>query len=332
MLKLLQHNAARSRGAALRLLSFRAWDGAPMAPADPILGLTQDFLADTHPKKVSLGVGAYRDGNGKPYVLPSVRTAEERVLAGKPDHEYAPIVGDAEFVKASLQFAYGADCAPLKEGLIVGVQTLSGTGACAVVGKLLHQFAKTKVIYVPDPTWGNHINIFRDMGIEVRKYRYLDAKTKTTLDFEGMAQDLEGAEAGACVLLHACAHNPTGVDPTAQQWAELSKRLMKTDKLQLFFDCAYQGFASGDAETDAAALRLFVADGHKIILAQSYAKNFGLYGERVGALSAVCASKDDAKILESQLKALIRPMYSSPPVYGARVVKAILNDDKLRAQ
>ena len=322
---------------AVRALS--AWAGVPAAPADPILGLTADFLADESPVKVSLGVGAYRDGSGKPYVLPSIAEAEKRVVANLTDHEYAPISGNAAFLKLSLEFAYGANSAPLAEGRVAAAQALSGTGCLRVAGELLARLpaltgasgAAKPVIYVPDPTWGNHLNIFRDAGLEIRKYRYLDAATKTTLDFAGMKADLEGAEAGATILLHACAHNPTGVDPSLDQWKELSAAL-KPKGTQLFFDCAYQGFASGDAEQDAAALRYFVADGHELLLAQSYAKNFGLYGERVGALSAVCATADEKASLESQLKALIRPMYSSPPLHGARVVAEVLADAELRSR
>lgn len=320
------------------LSSYAAWSGVEMAPADPIIGLTQAFKDDPASPKVLLGVGAYRDGNGLPFVLPSVKAAEERVIAGLKDHEYAPISGMADFLKHSLEFAYGSDCEALKEGRVAAVQALSGTGACRVAAQLLGKLPKIgaesgkPVMYMPTPTWGNHHKIAGDAGIEVRQYRYLDEKTKTSLDFKGLMEDLKTkVEDGTSIMFHACAHNPTGVDPSRDQWLEMSK-VLKFKKVQIFFDCAYQGFASGDAESDAWALRRFVKDGHKILLAQSYAKNFGLYGERVGALSAVCESAEEAKALESQLKGIIRPMYSSPPVHGARVVAEVLSDPELRTQ
>ncbi|KAH8053833.1 aspartate aminotransferase [Aureococcus anophagefferens] len=309
--------AAPARRSAARSLS--AWSNVQSAPADPILGLTQDFLADTDAKKVSLGVGAYRDENGKPYVLPSIAEAEKRVVASLTDHEYAPITGDAKFLASSLEFAYGAGSAPLAEKRVAATQALSGTGCLRVAAQLLERLpsltggdaSAKQAIYVPDPTWSNHLNIFRDAGLEIRTYRYLDAATRTKLDFDAMLEDLSAAESGATILLHACAHNPTGVDPSMDQWKALSAALKATGA-QLFFDCAYQGFASGDAERAAGGLRHFVAEGHTLMLAQSYAKNFGLYGER--------------------LKAVIRPMYSSPPVHGARVVAEVLGDAQLRAK
>jgi len=325
---------ARVHAAAPRA-PLSAWAGVPAAAPDPIIGLNQDFANDPSPDKVLLGVGAYRDDGGKPYVLPSIQAAEAAVIAGAPNHEYAAITGDASFCKLSLEFAYGADSAPLAEGRVAAAQVLSGTGGLRVAAALLERLPalagkpNKPVCYMPEPTWGNHPNIFRDAGVEVRRYRYLDETTKTTLDYEGMKADLLAAEPGSSVLLHACAHNPTGVDPSPEQWADLSGALKDQD-LQVFFDCAYQGFASGDAERDAYAMRKFVADGHEILLCQSYAKNFGLYGERIGALSAVCASPDEAKRLESQLKAVIRPMYSSPPIHGARIVAAVLGDPALR--
>lgn len=312
-----------------RLSSYAAWTGVEAAPADPIIGLTQAFKDDPASTKVLLGVGAYRDDKGRPFVLPSVKAAEERVIATLQDHEYAPISGLSDFLDLSVRFAYGDDSLPVKERRVCAVQALSGTGACRLASQFIGRFAKP-IMYMPEPTWGNHVKIAADAGLEVRRYRYLDS-TMTSLDAKGMLEDIEGIEEGSCVLLHACAHNPTGVDPTRDQWAALS-RLLLNKRVQVFFDCAYQGFASGDAEADAWAIRKFVEDGHQIMLAQSFAKNFGLYGERVGALSAVCADPDEAKVLESQLKALIRPMYSSPPVHGARVVATVLADPQLRAQ
>nr|AIT70208.1 aspartate aminotransferase [Undaria pinnatifida] len=307
------------------------WSEMPMGPPDPILGLTEAFNKDADPKKVSLGVGAYRGDDGKPFVLNTVRKAEKIVLEKAMNHEYAGIAGVPEFTKLSLAFAYGKHSTALKENRVTGVQTLSGTGACRVAGELFARFRGAgSPIYLPNPTWGNHIPIFKNAGLDVRKYRYYDPKT-VGLDFQGLLSDVRGAEDESIFLLHACAHNPTGVDPTQEQWKELSA-LMKSKKQIAFFDCAYQGFASGDAEKDAWAIRRFVDDGHCLVLAQSYAKNFGLYGERIGALSVVCNDAEEAARVGSQLKLVIRPMYSNPPVYGARLVSEILSDEVLSGE
>jgi len=184
---------------------------------------------------------------------------------------------------------------------------------------------------VPSPTWGNHNNIFRDSGLEVKQYRYWDRATNG-LDLDGMLADLQAAPDGSAVLLHACAHNPTGVDPTPEQWKKICSVLKARPGLSLFFDSAYQGFASGDAEADAFALRHFVSEGVPVALAQSFAKNFGLYGERVGVLNVVCDDADEAARVLSQLKIIIRPMYSNPPCHGARIVHAVLSDPSLEKQ
>eukprot|EP01051_Picozoa_sp_SAG22_P014104 SAG22_NODE_1667_length_3851_cov_1.673774_1_plen_428_part_00 len=305
-------------------------DGIPMGPADPILGLSEQFAKDTFPQKISLGVGAYRDDNGKPYVLDSVMEAEKVLMAQKENKEYAGIAGIAPFVKLSLEFAYGKDSLALAEGRVAGVQALSGTGACRLAGEFYKRFVPgIETIYVPSPTWGNHHNIFRDAGLPTTNYTYYDGAGG--LDFGGMLKSLNEAPDGSLVMLHACAHNPTGVDPTLEQWAEISSAMKAKDHIA-FFDCAYQGFASGDADKDAAALRMFVADGHSVMLAQSYAKNFGLYGERIGCLSMVCKDADEMERVLSQLKILIRPAYSNPPIHGAHIVKTILSDPVLEKQ
>ena len=197
------------------------------------------------------------------------------------------------------------------------------------MGELLRKHGHTH-IYLPNPTWGNHIPIFGNAGLEVRKYRYYDAE-HSSLDFAGMVADLQEMPAGSCVLLHACAHNPTGMDPTLEQWKQLSD-ICKEKKLMPFFDCAYQGFASGDAELDAAAVRMFVEDGHLIAMVQSFSKNFGLYGHRIGALSVVGSTEAEASRVVSQMKMVIRPMYSNPPRHGARIVSTILTDPALTLQ
>jgi len=299
----------------------------PHGPPDSILGIAEAFRACTSPDKVNVCVGAYRDADGKPWVLPSVREAEARLMSSNANKEYSPISGDSEFVARALRFAYG-------EGnldKIAAVQTLSGTGACRIGGEFLaRMLPQGTQIYLPQPTWGNHVNIFKNAGLDVRWYRYFDPTTNG-LNFQGLVEDIGSAPPGSVILLHACAHNPTGCDPTPDQWKEIAN-LVQEKQLHPFFDSAYQGFASGDAEKDAFALRHFVSKGLKVILAQSFAKNFGLYGERCGTLSFVCDNDDQKKAVMSQLKLIIRPMYSSPPIHGSGIVKTVLSDENLRAQ
>jgi len=305
----------------------------PPGPPDAILGIAEAFRACDSPNKVNVCVGAYRDENGQPWVLPSVREAETRLLAAPQGNnkEYAPIAGDAGFVDLALRFAYGQEFYDEHSGRVAGVQALSGTGACRVGGAFLAQFLGAGTpIYLPDPTWGNHVNIFRAAGLEVRRYRYFDRATNT-LDFDGLVADLREASEHGVVLLHACAHNPTGCDPTHDQWRRLSEVIAERG-LVVFFDSAYQGFASGDAEQDAFALRYFCAQGHQLMLAQSFAKNFGLYGERCGTLSFVCSNPDERAAVMSQVKRIVRAMYSSPPIHGSSIVKTVLSDEALSKQ
>jgi len=303
-----------------------------MGPPDGILGLVEAFNKDTSPDKVSLAVGAYRQDNGKPWVLPSVLKAEEQVVAAGLNKEYAPIHGVDDFVKRARAFALGTDSPALAEERVASVQSLSGTGACRVIGEFYAKFlGQGAPFYLPQPSWGNHANIFKNAGLDVKAYKYLDA-AGVGFDFDGMIADLKAAPDGAAVLLHACAHNPTGVDPTQEQWREICATLKARPGLSVFFDSAYQGFASGDAELDAYAMRLFAAEGVPFALAQSFAKNFGLYGERVGVLSMVCGDKEEAARVLSQLKIIVRAMYSNPPIHGARIVAAVLGDPALEAQ
>jgi aspartate aminotransferase len=313
-------------------------EGIPQGPPDAILGIAEAFKASTSPNKVNVCVGAYRDEVGKPWVLPSVVEAEQRMmqLYGKTQtKEYASIAGDADFVQLALKFAFGTENASVLDRL-AGVQSLSGTGACRIGGQFLAKFMPVGTpIYIPNPTWGNHIAIFKECGLDVQRYRYYDRRTNA-LDFDGLMEDLDQAPAGSIVLLHACAHNPTGCDPTMDQWKAISD-LCKNKGHVVFFDSAYQGFASGDSEKDAQALRYFVSPdggGHSsnVLLAQSFAKNFGLYGERCGTLSVLCDSTDQRNRIMSQLKCIIRPMYSSPPIHGSSIVKTILSDEALTAQ
>lgn len=300
----------------------------PLAPKDPILGVTEKFLADQSPEKMNLGVGAYRDDSGAPVVLEAVREAERRV-AGSHFMEYLPIGGLRDFVDESVKLAYGPASPPIASRTFAAVQTLSGTGSCRLFADFQARFMPRTKVFIPDPTWSNHWNIWRDGGVEALKYRYYKAETRG-LDIDGLLEDVHHAPSGSVFLLHACAHNPTGVDPTPQQWSAISRAMLEKGHFPMF-DMAYQGFASGDCDRDAAAIRTFVADGHRgLALSQSYAKNMGLYGQRVGALSILCDSQREAAAVESQLKAVARPMYSNPPLHGALLVTKILQDDELK--
>ncbi|EAL72921.1 aspartate aminotransferase [Dictyostelium discoideum AX4] len=303
------------------------WANVQKGPEDPILGVSIAYNKDTSPSKINLGVGAYRDENGKPYVLDCVKKADKKIYEANVDHEYAPIVGVAAFNQLAAQLALGEECKHIKEKRIATVQSISGTGALRIAADFFARFLKGKTAYVPNPTWGNHNVIFNDAGIPVKSYGYYNPAT-CGLNFEAMTKDIAAAPEGSIILLHACAHNPTGVDPTAEQWKKISE-ICKERGHFVLFDFAYQGFASGSPEKDAAAVRMFVEDGHNIALCQSFAKNFGLYGERIGAFSILTETSDQALNVESQLKILIRPMYSNPPVYGARLVQAILKDKEL---
>jgi len=299
-----------------------------MGPPDPILGVTVAFRKDTHDKKMNVGVGAYRDDNGQPFILDCVRQAEEKIFNQKLNHEYAPISGVPEFTAAAAKLLFGEDNQALKDGRIASVQTLSGTGALRVAGEFLKKFTKKEGICLPSPTWGTHNPIFNNAGLATPTYKYYDGKGG--LDFAGFKSDMGSLPDNSLILMHACAHNPTGVDPTLEQWKELATICKKKNHL-ILMDAAYQGFASGDPARDAFAPRHFTDQGVNIVVCQSFAKSFGLYGERVGALHIVTASPEETERIMSQLLITIRPMYSNPPLYGARVVSTILSDPALTA-
>jgi aspartate aminotransferase len=301
----------------------------PVAPIDPILGTTQLYNADKDARKINLGVGAYRTEQGKPYVLEVVKEAEQdmlRDLGGSIDKEYSTIDGPGELKKLTQALAFGADSPAVGEGRVASVQALSGTGALRVLSEFVktHLPAEAHEVWCSDPTWGNHTAIFKSAGLAVKTYPYWNAKTMG-LDFEGMMAALRGAAAGSMVLLHACAHNPTGIDPSEAQWREIAA-LMKERRLIPLIDSAYQGYASGDLDKDAWALRYFERMGFEMFLCQSFAKNLGLYGERIGMLHVVCGKADHATAVLSQVKLVVRAMYSSPPRHGAHLVVKILGD------
>ncbi|KAI7726579.1 hypothetical protein M8C21_010996 [Ambrosia artemisiifolia] len=303
------------------------WKNVEPAPKDPILGVTEAFLADPSPDKVNVGVGAYRDDNGQPVVLDCVREAERRV-AGNLNMEYLPMGGSNNMVEETLKLAYGEDSDLIKDKRIAAIQALSGTGACRIFADFQKRFSPDSQIYIPVPTWSNHHNIWRDANVPQRTFHYYHPESKG-LDFASLMDDVKNAPNGSFFLLHACAHNPTGVDPTVEQWKEISYQF-KVKGHFAFFDMAYQGFASGDPERDAKSIRIFLEDGHLIGCSQSYAKNMGLYGQRVGCLSLVCEDEKQAVAVKSQLQQLARPMYSNPPVHGALIVSIILGDPELK--
>ncbi|KAF7139920.1 hypothetical protein RHSIM_Rhsim06G0130100 [Rhododendron simsii] len=317
----------RSLGARSMSSPSSWWRSVEPAAKDPILGVTEAFLADPTPTKVNVGVGAYRDDNGKPVVLECVREAERRI-AGNKNMEYLPMGGSLKMIEETVKLAYGEDSDLIKDKRIAAVQALSGTGACRLFADFQKRFCPDSQVYIPVPTWSNHHNIWRDAHVPQRTYHYYHPESRG-LDFSALMDDIKNAPNGSLFLLHACAHNPTGVDPTEEQWREISYQFKVKGHLA-FFDMAYQGFASGDTERDAKSIRIFLEDGHLIGCAQSYAKNMGLYGQRVGCLSVVCEDEKQAIAVKSQLQQLARPMYSNPPVHGALIVSTILDDPDLK--
>lgn len=301
-----------------------------MAPADPILSLTTGFKNDKDAKKVNLGVGAYRDNNGKPFVFPIVKKVEKEIVEDPTlDKEYAPIEGVADFIQGSKMVTFGWDHPDVNSGRVATCQALSGTGSLKILADFLAKFRKAP-IYMSKPTWANHTQIFQAAGLEVRDYAYYDAKTKG-LDVDAMCKDLANAQPGSIILLHACAHNPTGVDPTPEQWHKIAQ-VMKENDLFPYFDVAYQGFASGCLDKDGYGVRYFIKEGFQMVIAQSFAKTMGLYGERCGALHIVCSDKPTAEKVLSQVKIIIRSNYSSPPIHGGRIAGKILVNAENRAK
>ncbi|CAO1603316.1 MAG: hypothetical protein LQ349_006083 [Xanthoria aureola] len=310
-------------------------DNVPQAPEDPLFGLMAAYRKDTFEKKVDLGIGAYRDDNAKPWVLPVVKKAEG-ILQKDPNlnHEYLPIAGLAEFTSAAQKLMLGAESPAIKEKRVASFQTISGTGAVHLGGLFLSKFylrPNDQPIYFSSPTWANHNQIFSNVNLPIKTYPYFSPQTKG-LDYDGMRGAVESAPEGSIILLHACAHNPTGVDLTHAQWADIAKVIRAKSHFP-FFDCAYQGFASGDLEHDAWAVRYFVEQGFELCIAQSFAKNFGLYGERAGAFHFVTGPGPDAQNtvgrIASQLAILQRSEISNPPAYGARIASLVLNDPGL---
>ncbi len=299
------------------------------APADPILGLTEEFKKDTRAEKINLGVGIYKNESGETPVLATVKKAEAALLETEKTKSYLTIEGTAEYGLAVQKLLFGADSSVVTEKRAKTAQAPGGTGALRVAGEFIKRQLGDVKIWISNPTWANHNGVFSAAGIETAQYSYYNAETKDK-DFAGMVADLEKASAGDIVLLHGCCHNPTGIDPTADEWETLAKLVADKGLLPLF-DFAYQGFAKG-VEEDAAGLRTFAKYNKEILVASSFSKNFGLYNERVGAFTLVADNEEVATTAFSQVKGIIRSIYSNPPAHGSAVVTHILNNADLRAE
>ncbi|HEY0491087.1 MAG TPA: amino acid aminotransferase [Telluria sp.] len=298
-----------------------------MAPRDPILGITEAFNADTNPAKINLGVGVYYDDNGKVPLLKCVEKAEAILIEQHAPRTYLPIEGLAAYDKAVQELVFGADSAVIQEKRAVTVQALGGTGALKIGADFLKRFSPDSEVYISNPSWENHRALFESAGFKVNNYAYYD-ETTHGVNFAAMLAALKVMPRGSIVVLHACCHNPTGADLTQSQWDEVIAAVV-AGGLVPFLDMAYQGFGAGIAE-DGAVVRRFAATGVALLVSNSFSKSFSLYGERVGALSVVAASAEEASRLLSQLKRVVRTNYSNPPVHGGKVVATALATPELR--
>jgi aromatic-amino-acid transaminase len=309
-------------------LLFHPFADLPTAPDDPILGLSEAFRRDPRPEKVNLGIGVYQNSAGAVPLLDGVRAAEERLVAKAASRSYLPIEGHAAFRDKMEELVFGKDSSARKDGRVVSAQTIAGSGALRLGADLLAFSNPQATIYLSDPSWANHQAIFERAGLKVAFYPYFDPTTKR-LDFTGMLNSLEQITEGSVVLLHACCHNPSGVDPSPEQWRSIAD-ILEARRAIAFLDMAYQGFGDGPEE-DAFAVRLFAERQIPLFVATSCSKNFGLYSERVGLLSFVGPDTGTAHRMLSQWKRLIRGNYSSPPVHGASIVAEVLSDQQLTA-
>nr|XP_033799331.1 aspartate aminotransferase, cytoplasmic [Geotrypetes seraphini] len=310
------------------------FSGVPAAAPVAVFKLTADFREDCDPRKVNLGVGAYRTDDSQPWVLPVVKKVEQQIASDASlNHEYLPILGLPEFRSSASKIALGGDSKAILEKRVGGVQCLGGTGALRIGAEFLRRWYNgtnnpSTPIYISSPSWENHNAVFIDAGFkDIRTYRYWDA-AKRGLDLQGFLQDLQKAPDFSIVLLHACAHNPTGTDPTPDEWKEIAE-VMKVRHLFPFFDSAYQGFASGNLDKDAWAVRYFVSKEFELFCAQSFSKNFGLYNERVGNLTIVGEDTDSVQRALSQMEKIARTTWSNPPSQGARIVATTLTSSDL---
>jgi len=298
-----------------------------MAPRDPILGLNEQFNADPNPNKVNLGVGVYTDDNGKLPLLQCVQAAEKTMMDKPSARGYLPIDGIAAYDAAVKSLVFGNDSEPVTSNRVATVQAIGGTGGLKIGADFLKRLNPNATVLISDPSWENHRALFTNAGFEVVAYPYYDAATRG-IRFDAMLAALQAAPAGTAVVLHACCHNPTGCDLNMAQWQQIANTCAERE-LVPFLDMAYQGFGAGIAE-DGAAVQCFIATGQPFFISTSFSKSFSLYGERAGALSVVCANKEECGRVLSQLKIVIRTNYSTPPTFGAQVVATVLTTPALR--
>lgn len=309
-------------------MSSQIFSSLQPAPDDPILGLNELFKNDARAEKVNLGVGVFLNEEGKLPLMKAVAEAEKRLVDRGAPHGYIPMSGLPSYCSAIQKLVFGAESEPVLSGRICTIQSLGGTGALRLGSVFAHDVLGLKKAVVSDPTWGNHITLFKHAGLEVAKYPYYD-KATGLVNFDGMKAALKALDAGTVVLLHACCHNPTGVDLTHEQWKEVVE-IVKERDLFPFLDIAYQGFGSG-LDEDAFAPRLLAAEGLTFMVASSCSKNFGLYGERTGGLHIVTPNAREAVVVQSIIKSIVRAEYSNPATHGAAAVSEILNDPELKA-
>jgi aspartate aminotransferase len=303
------------------------FESAPLNPPDSIFGLIEQFKKDENPLKINLSVGVYQDESGRTPVMRCVRLAEEKLLAEQGTKSYLPIDGAPAYNQAIGRLIFGDSLADSQSVHPVSAQTPGGTVSLRVAGELLRRVFNVKTVWMSNPTWANHPKIYEAAGLEVKKYDYLDEQG-TGLDFDRILESLRNAEPNQAVLLHTVCHNPTGVDPTIEQWKALGEFIKKR---QLFpiFDFAYQGFGES-LDADAFPIRNFVENGGEALVCNSFSKNFGLYAERVGGISAVSPNAETAAAMLSQIKLTIRTMYSNPPLHGGAIVNTVLHDSGMR--
>ena len=298
-----------------------------LAPRDAILGLTVAFNEDPRPEKVNLSVGVYQDEHGKTPTLECVREAEKRLAAGPSNKSYLPISGSPGYAEVVQRLAFGDESGLSTSGRVAGAHTPGGTGGLRVAADFLHENFPRATVWLSDPTWPNHPSIFAAAGIPTKTYPYFDQPTNS-LALEQLLTAIEKIPAGDVILLHGCCHNPTGIDPTVREWQQIVQAIAK-QRLLPFLDFAYQGFGDGLGQ-DAAGVREFCQADGELIVCSSFSKNFGLYRERVGALSVVCPTKEAAAAVQSQINRSVRANYSNPPAHGAEIVETILRDHELR--
>ncbi|QOF68776.1 aspartate/tyrosine/aromatic aminotransferase [Actinobacillus sp. GY-402] len=299
------------------------------APADPILGLGEAFKAETRPQKINLGIGVYKDAQGFTPIMKAVKAAETRLLEKENSKNYLSIDGVQEFNALTQALLFGADSDIIADKRARTVQSLGGTGALRIAAEFVKRQTKAQNVWISTPTWPNHNAIFNAVGMTIRDYRWYDAEKKA-LDWDNLLADLANADSGDVVLLHGCCHNPTGIDPTPEQWQHLAELSVKKGWLPLF-DFAYQGLGNG-LDEDAVGLRTFAKYHKELLICSSYSKNFGLYSERVGAFTLVAENSDIAGTALTQVKSIIRTIYSNPASHGASTVATVLADPALREQ